>query len=155
MSDVLIQPAIVPARPPAQPRSRALAPPAYCHHKAKGLAYVRLNEEFIYLGAFGSEESKARYRRVIAEWMATGRTPRQAAAAAGPSVNEVLLAYWRFAEGYYLPGNGGRRGELERIEYAITPLKELYGTAPAADFGPLGLKAVRQKMIDAGCAGRQ
>jgi integrase len=38
---------------------------------------------------------------------------------------------------------------LERIAYAIKPLKELYGTTPAADFGPLALKVVRQKLIDA------
>src|SRR5688500_3728919 len=81
--------------------------------------------------------------------MATGRTPRPGAAAAGPSVNEVLLGYGRFAEGYYQPGNGDQNGELERIAYAIKPLKELYGTTPAADFGPLALKAVRQKLIDA------
>jgi hypothetical protein len=40
------------------------------------------------------------------------------------------------------------------MAYAISPLKELYGTTPAADFGPLALKVVRQKMIDAGCAAR-
>jgi integrase len=150
MSNTLIQPSVAPARPPARYRSRALTPPAYCHHKAKGLAYVRLNEEFIYLGAYESEESKAEYRRIIAEWMATGRTPKQAAEAAGPSLNEVLLGYWRFAEGYYRSGNGDRKGELERIAYAVKPLKDLYGTTPAADFGPLALKAVRQNMIDAG-----
>ena len=149
MPDVLIQPPVAPPRPLRQHRPRALTPPAYCHHKGKGLAYVRLNEEFIYLGACGSEESKEEYRRIIAEWMATGCTPRQAAEAAGPSVNEVLLGYWRFAEGYYAAGTGDRKGELERIAYAIKPLKELYGTTPAAEFGPLALKAVRQKLIDA------
>ena len=61
------------------------------------------------------------YRRIIAEWVATGRTPKQAAEAAGPSVNEVLLGYWRFAKGYYQSGNGDRKGESERIAYAIKP----------------------------------
>ena len=120
MSDTLIQIPVAPARPPARHRSRALTPPAYCHHKATGLTYVRLNEEFIYLGADESEESKVEYRRIIAEWMATGRTPK-VAEAAGPSVNEVLLGSWRFAEGYYASGNGDRKGELERIAYAIKP----------------------------------
>src|SRR5438105_14503931 len=135
MTDALIQPPIVPILRPAQQPARALTPPSYCHHKSKRLAYVRLDEEFIYLGAYGSEQSKAAYRRIIAEWMAPGRTPKQSAQAAGPSVNEVLLGYWRFAEGYYRPGNEGRKGELERIAYAIKPLKELYGTTVAADLG--------------------
>jgi hypothetical protein len=29
-------------------------------------------------------------------------------------------------------------------------VRELYGSTNAADFGPLALKALRQKMIDAG-----
>lgn len=110
---------------------------------------MRLNGDFIYLGPYGSEESKAEYRRIVGEWMATGRSPRQLAEAAGPSVNEVLLAYWRFAEGYYHSGSGDRKGELERITYAMKPLKDLCGTAMAAEFGPLALKAVRQNMIEA------
>ena len=102
------------------------------------------------MGAYGSEESKAEYRRVVSEWMTTGRTPKQSAEAAGPSVNEVLLGYWRFAEGYYPSGNGNPKGELERIAYAMKPLKELYGTTLSAEFGPLALKAVRLKMIESG-----
>jgi hypothetical protein len=118
-------------------------PPRYCRHKPKGLAYVRLNGEFIYLGGYDSTESKDRYRRIVAEWMVSGRTRRQLAADVGPSVNEVLLAYWRFAEAYYPPRADGREGELERIRYAVKALKDLYGSIAAGEFGPLALKAVR------------
>jgi hypothetical protein len=150
MSNLVVPPSVAPVDRVDSGASRAPKPPAYCHHRTKGKAYVRLNGDFIYLGPYGSEESKAEYRRVVGEWLATGRSPRQLAEAAGPSVNEVLLAYWRFAEGYYPSGSGDRKGELERIVYAIKPLKDLYGTTSAAGFGPLALKAVRQKMIDAG-----
>ncbi len=41
---------------------------------------------------------------------------------------------------------------MDNLKRAILPLKELYGTTPAADFGPIALKAVRQRMIEAGLA---
>jgi len=59
----------------------------------------------------------------------------------------VLLAYWRFAETYYSK-NGQPTKELECMREAIWPLRQLYGTTKAADFGPKALKAVRQHMID-------
>ncbi len=103
-------------------------PPGYCHHKTKGLAYIRLNGQFIYLGRYDSPESKSEYRRIVAEWMISGRTPKDLATDADLSVNELLLAYWRFAEGYYPLRSDGRAGELERIRYAIKTLKDLYGS---------------------------
>src|SRR5262249_19050092 len=52
-------------------------------------------------------------------------------------------AYVRFARDYYRGS-----GEVENLQYALRPLKEMYGRSAAAEFGPLKLKAVRQKMID-------
>ncbi len=76
--------------------------PGYCVHTARNQAYVRLNGEIIYLGAPGSPESREKYDRLIAEWMASGRTYVKPAQRDGISVNEVLLAYRRFAESYYV-----------------------------------------------------
>jgi integrase len=131
-----------------RPRRDPLTLPAYCHHRTKNRAYVRLSGEFIYLGAYDSPESHAAYQRVVAEWLARGRVPR-AAGEGGPSVNEVLLAYWRWGEGYYVDPDGRPSREMDFIAYCIKPLKELYGMTAAAAFGPLALKAVRQKMLDA------
>ena len=149
-----IEPPVDPNAPSDSPRARArrdpVAVPAYCRHKSKNRAYVRLSGDFIYLGEYGSPESHAAYQRVVAEWLARGRLPR-AQDEGGPSVNEVLLAYWRWAEGYYVdPDNGRPSREMDFIAYCIKPLKELYGMTPAAAFGPIALKAVRQKMLDAG-----
>ncbi len=36
------------------------------------------------------------------------------------------------------------------MKAVIRPLNELYGLLPAKDFGPLALKAVRQKFVDRG-----
>ena len=63
------------------------------------------------------------------------------------SVNEVLLAYRRYAETYYVNPDGTHTAELERVNFAIAPVMELYGTTAAESFGPKALKAVRDKMI--------
>jgi len=123
--------------------------PQYCQHKTRGLAYVRLNGEFIYLGPYGSLESKAAYQRVVAEWLHRGRTPVTGEnSLQGLSINEVLLAFWRHAETYYVDQNGTPSRELENVFTGIKLLKDLYGTTPAAEFGPVALKVVRQKMIE-------
>jgi len=123
--------------------------PSYCQHKAKGQAYVRLNGEFIYLGKYGSPESKAAYQRLIAEWLARGCAPRPVAAGPdGLSVNEVLLAYWRHAQEYYGLPDAPHHGELSNVRLAILPVKALYGMTPADQFGPLALKAVRTQMVE-------
>ncbi len=49
--------------------------PAYCHHAAKGLAFVKLAGDFVYLGRYGSPDSKAAYERRVAEWVAGGQVP--------------------------------------------------------------------------------
>jgi hypothetical protein len=121
--------------------------PGYCIHTTKQQAYVRLNGEMIYLGPPGSPQSKARYDRLIAEWIAGGRAYLKPEERDGVSVNEILLAYRRFAETYYANADGTNAKELERINLAIRPVTELYGETPAKDFGPRALKIVRDKMI--------
>src|SRR5580704_4462922 len=121
--------------------------PSYCIHKARNQAYVRLNGEMIYLGRPGSPESKEKYNRLVAEWLGAGQTHVSPNERATISVNEVLLAYRRFAETYYLNPDGIPNTELERVDFAISPVIDLYGTAAAPDFGPKALKTVRDRMI--------
>ncbi len=52
--------------------ARSLRTPKYRRHKAKGLAVVTLNGRDIYLGPYGSAESKSEYRRLIAEYHQSG-----------------------------------------------------------------------------------
>src|SRR5206468_1114012 len=67
------------------------------------------------------------------------------------SVSEMILRYWVFAKQHYQRGGQPTR-ELDNIRDALRPVRELYGYAPAAQFGPLALKVVRRAMIDAGLA---
>src|SRR4051794_23673526 len=89
--------------------------PGYRLHKPSGQAVVTLGGKDYYLGPHGSPASRAAYGRLIAEWESRGR--RQAdpsvpgrdkgvpgAAASDMTVKELILAYWRFAEGHYRKG---------------------------------------------------
>jgi hypothetical protein len=79
----------------------------------------------IYLGRYGSPESRERYDQVIAEWMASGRVVAPSSSHRGLSVNEVLLAYRRHAGETYVDENGQPTPELERINLAFRPVMQL------------------------------
>jgi integrase len=136
--------------------SRRQRIPTYRLHKQSGQAVVTLtdglgNRRDVLLGKHGTDESEAEYLRVIAEWKAAGhRLPPKNTQTPDLTVNELVLAYWRHAEGYYVK-NGEPTKQLGRIKSALRPLKELYGHTPARDFGPLALKAVRERMLDMPC----
>src|SRR6266516_1398301 len=124
--------------------------PSYRRHKQSGQAIVTLTDGLggrrdVLLGTFGTATSRAGYARVLAEWEAAGRRLPRSAASTGLTVNELILAYWKFAEGYYQK-DGEPTGQLNRIRSAFRPLRELYGHTVATDFGPKSLLAVREKM---------
>jgi integrase len=135
-------------------RRNPLDTPALSHHKATGQGVVRLNGRDVYCGRFGTAECQANYHRTIGEWLANGRRLPDPSGdnASGPedlTINELALAYTRFADGYYRK-NGKPTSEVRDICLSIRPLRTLFGTLPARDFGPLHLKAVRQAFIDGG-----
>jgi integrase len=122
--------------------------PSLCLHKASGQAVVRIDGKDHYLGKYATPESEAEYNRLIGEWFASGRCLPKPGASGGLTVNELILAYWGHAEQHYRRPDGEPSDELHCIRSAMRPLKELYGHTAATDFGPLALKAVRQKMVE-------
>jgi integrase len=130
--------------------------PSYRQHKQSGQAIVTLTSASgrrrdVLLGKWGSAASRAEYARVIAEWEAAGR--RLAETTATPTdlaVNELLLAFWTFAQEHYRHPDGTPTSELNDFRLSLRPVRELYGMTPAARFGPLALRAVREQMIEAG-----
>jgi integrase len=126
--------------------------PAYRKHKGTGQAVVTLNGRAYYLGRHGSKESRATYNRLIAEWLAGGR--RLPDADNGLTVSELIRAFWPHVETHYRRPDGTPTNEVGDYKLSLRPLRELYGRTPAKDFGPLALKAVRQRMVEAGlCRG--
>lgn len=122
--------------------------PSYRLHRPSGRAVVTLGGKDHYLGKHGSPESRDEYDRVVGEWLAQ-RGAHRAMRAGDLSVGEVMVAYLAWADTYYRK-DGRPTSEPTNIRASLRPLRRLYGLAPARDFGPLALKAVRQSMIDAG-----
>ena len=108
--------------------------PKYRHYQPKNLGVVRIDGKDHYLGRYDSPESWEKYHRLVAEWLSRGQTDAaEPAASAKPnghpaiSINEMLLAYWQFAETYYSK-DGQPTKELECMKEAIWPVRQLYGT---------------------------
>lgn len=63
------------------------------------------------------------------------------------SVNELALAFLRHAAGHYRRPDGTLTSEVAEYRMALRPVAHLYGHTPAAAFGPLASKAVRDLMV--------
>jgi integrase len=101
----------------------------------------------ITLGVHKSPESKAEYERQLALLRAN---PTQVAGRPDISVAEICVAFYGHAEKHYRHPDGRPTSELHCYKAATRPLRQLYGTTPAAEFGPQALKAVRADMIARG-----
>jgi integrase len=128
--------------------------PSYRLHKQSGQAIVTLTDGLggrkdVLLGEYDTPESRVEYNRVVGEWEARGRRLTDASAdPGGLSINELMVAFLQHAEQHYRREDGTQTNELSECKAAIRPLRELYGTLAVTDFGPLKLKAVRQKMTE-------
>lgn len=122
--------------------------PKYRRHKPSGQAVVTIGAKDHYLGPWGSKASKVEYDRLIGEWLASGRTTVNADDPLGLTVAELCLAYWKFAQGYYVK-DGKPTGQLHIVQMALHEVKALYSCKAAAEFGPLALRAVQDAMVRA------
>src|SRR5262249_54311576 len=136
------------------PRPRS-STPTYRRHSS-GQARVTLvdvvtgRQKDVLLGEFDSKASKVEYARVLQRWEASGRRLLDEPAS-DVSINELILA---FVEQHVIPHyrdtEGNPTSEVNEFKSSLKPLKALFGHEPATTFGPLRLKAVREKMILAG-----
>jgi len=136
--------------------------PSYRRYKPKNLGLVVLDGKQHYLGKYGTPESLAEYNRLVQEWLARGPGPAgpppvdvgggeaREALSPSPLVNELIVAFLKHAEVHYLRPDGTPSGELDNFRSALKPLREVYGYTAADAFGPLSLRAVRDRMIDSG-----
>ena len=124
--------------------------PGYKLHKASGRAVVRINGTDIYLGFYGTKESKAEYDRIIKEWLANGRqlfvSQNQQEMV---TIDTLCLAYLQHAQVYYRK-NGKETTEVGKIKVACRILHEHCGNLPAIEFTRQSLKAIREKAISFG-----
>ncbi len=128
------------------------ATPSYLLHQKTGqgrLAWtdsLGVRHQKLLPGPFGSPESLAAKARLELE-LAASPTGGQSAPA-GLTVVEVLAAYLDFAEKHYRGEDGQPTDEVRHLKAAIRHVRELYGDRPVTEFGPLALKAVRQRFVD-------
>ena len=121
--------------------------PSYRRHKPTGQARVTLGGKDFYLGKFGTPESKQKYDRLIGEFVTNGGiVPGDRL-----TLVELAAAYKQFAKTYY----AGRDGEPSDWYLFIASVRQLlgkspYGKRPADQFGPLALKAFREKLVAEG-----
>lgn len=132
-------------------RSRNLTP-SYLRHKQSGRGRlvwtdaIGIRHERLLPGEFGSPESLTAKARLELEIAASATA--NSAPTSDVSVAEVLIAYLEHAKRHYRREDGTHTGELEEYKLVMRHLRELYGETPAANFGPLAMKALRQKFID-------
>lgn len=84
--------------------------PSYRKHKATGQAVATLSGRDFYLGPYGSKASKDEYDRCVREWNAAWKMlPVQENTL---TIAELLLAFWKHAQTYYVCADGDRNYDL-------------------------------------------
>jgi len=132
------------------PRSPGTSVPKYCKHKASEQAVVNIGGTDHYLGPHGTKASLAEYDRLIAEWMANGRQ-LNITSDAGLTVAELIKRYRQHVIVHYVK-NDRPTSEQHDIAMALRFVRQLYADRLVTEFGPLALKAVRLKLVEAGYA---
>lgn len=131
------------------PRLRNVVP-RYRLHKASGQAIVSFAGVDHYLGPHNTDVSRREYDRLISEFLGSNRNAAAMNRSFGISVADLLTSFLEFAEDFYVK-NGESTSELLAYERVIGSL-EVYLTQTVGEFGPLALRAVRDRWVKQGLA---
>ena len=98
--------------------------PAFGHHKPTGQARCYVAGKSVCLGKYGSEESRIRVGEIVAK-VVSGRpvdpfVTKSADPASGLTINELVLAFMRHADGHYIE-NGEPTSEIHCLKAATRP----------------------------------
>ncbi|GAB5407221.1 MAG: site-specific integrase [Aureliella sp.] len=117
--------------------------PSYRKHSS-GQARCTINGRTFYLGRYGTKASKQRYDALIAEWLASGRSPTFGIPELDVSMADVIVGYLDHCKEHY--GQDGR--EYIASKHLLRLVAKLYADMRAAEFGPQHFKTIRQKLVD-------
>lgn len=131
----------------AMPRPKKLVPD-YRYH-ISGQAVVTFNGTNFYLGEHDSPASHAKYRRLVAEYIATGQTPT------GETHNKekpiTVADITAEAREWIAAKFASAPAHHRRYERLCELLDDAYGNIPANDFGPRKLAEMRDGFVSDGC----
>jgi hypothetical protein len=115
--------------------------PTYLHHKPTGQAYCRVPDgkggrKTIYLGEYGSSESKIEHTRILAQLAGSTAVLPTHTGGNDSTVNELVFAYAQWVNKnrpttktrHHVGGTDPR--------YALRALREMFGTTPAGETSP-------------------
>ena len=129
--------------------------PAYSLHKATGQARIQIQGRSIYLGKYGTRESRRRYHEIISRLLSGVGTPelvRPCGQRASLTVAETCELFMNHAMSYYRGLDGKLTGEVSALRIAVKMLCLRHGALRTDQFGPRCLKEVQQQLIDQGYA---
>src|SRR5262245_43429851 len=97
--------------------------PKYLHHKPSGQARIRVAGKDVYLGLYGSAESKREYDRIRAELETKAPTAvvgnTKSKAPKTITVAEVLQAFWVHAKVHYCDTDGNPTTEIRWLKESV------------------------------------
>ena len=125
--------------------------PKYCHHKAKNLAYVRIQGKMIYLGEYDSPVSREAYDAEILKW----RQTNDVSGKHSTTIGQLCLAFIEHAEKFYRDEVGDQTGEANNFRKCLRLLVEQFRNVPCSQFGPKKLHELQQAYIKSGRVRKQ
>ena len=125
--------------------------PELKEHKATGRAYVYVGGKSQYFGPWGSAEAKRKYDEFRIEWLQQqGRGQTYEPPTAGVTVTNLVAAFMGHASRYYASPEGLHTTEYHQFQYTVRPLLDGYGGLGVNEFRQRELKALRERLIEAG-----
>lgn len=137
---------------PESPSPARQVPSYLCHESAgrkRAFCYVYEagQRRRVYLGAWGSPESKRRYRDLISVQLG------EQLPAAPPNheitIEELVGRFLFWAQSHYMK-HGRPTGEWSNMKDAAAPVLELFRDEAAAAFGPKKLRTIRDHILQSG-----
>jgi integrase len=120
--------------------------PAYRLHKARGCAVVTFNGKNHYLGTYGSPESRAKYNRLIAEYV-SGGLDRKGGGGSPYPVAKLCDEFLNWAKREYRTRSGEATRSVDNARQALRTLFEMFADLDAAQFGPRSLLLYRDELV--------
>lgn len=131
-------------------RKKTAFPPYPSKPHASGKARLTVHRKDYYLGPFGSPESWEEYHRLLGQWNRdrASFTPPEPGQIRVELVEDLVAAFWPFAEQHYRHPDGTPTNEIREYDLTLRALLRLFGETPVREFGPLALKKFRDALID-------